>query len=77
LSPVARSRVLAGEEVSRRRAPGRIRTCAPFPAYDHLGPTADAPDVAADLLHRLVRELVVTEPATRIAEPDSVDGACR
>jgi len=37
-----------------------------FPAYDHLGPTADAPDVAADLLHRLVRELVVREPTTRI-----------
>jgi AcrR family transcriptional regulator len=49
-----------------------------FPAYDHLGPTADAPDVAADLLHRLIRELVVPEPTTRIAGPDSegvrVDG---
>jgi AcrR family transcriptional regulator len=28
-----------------------------FPAYDRLGPTADAPDVAADLLHRLIRAL--------------------
>lgn len=34
-----------------------------FPAYDRLGPTADAPDVAADLLHRLIRDLVVREPA--------------
>jgi AcrR family transcriptional regulator len=35
-----------------------------FPAYDHLGPTADAPDLAADLLHRLIRQLVAAEPAT-------------
>jgi AcrR family transcriptional regulator len=34
-----------------------------FPAYEHLGPTADTPDVAADLLHRLIRGLVVAEPA--------------
>jgi AcrR family transcriptional regulator len=35
-----------------------------FPAYDHLGPTADAPDLAADLLHRLIRPLVAAEPST-------------
>ncbi len=35
-----------------------------FPAYDHLGPAADAPDLAADLLHRLIRPLVAAEPAT-------------
>lgn len=35
-----------------------------FPAYDHLGPTAEAPDLAADLLHRLIRPLVAAEAAT-------------
>jgi len=35
-----------------------------FPAYDHLGATADAPDLAADLLYRLIRPLVAAEPAT-------------
>jgi AcrR family transcriptional regulator len=33
-----------------------------FPAYDRLGDTADAPDVAADVLHRLIRELVPGHP---------------
>jgi AcrR family transcriptional regulator len=35
-----------------------------FPTYDRLGLSADAPDVAADLLHRLIRELVAAESAT-------------
>jgi hypothetical protein len=36
-----------------------------FPAYDRLGDTADAPEVAADLLHRLLGGLLVPWPAER------------
>jgi AcrR family transcriptional regulator len=38
-----------------------------FPAYDRLGATADTPDAAAVLLHRLISGLAVAEPATRSA----------